>query len=99
MPIPSAILSPALFLAGAALPIYSVEELIENMTKAAVLTGVSSFMLAVLFAGMDFENRALMFMSTGLMVPFPWRGSKYRRNISGRHVRPLLGPRLFDPVV
>ncbi len=48
----------AMFLAGAGLLVYSVEELIENISKGAILTGVSSFFLAVVFAGMDFENWA-----------------------------------------
>lgn len=47
-----------LFLGGAAILIYSVEELIENISKMAILTGISSFILAVIFAGMDFENWA-----------------------------------------
>jgi cation:H+ antiporter len=45
-----------MFLSGAALLIYSVEELIENISKTALLTGVSSFFLAVVLVGMDFEN-------------------------------------------
>ncbi|KXA88898.1 cation:proton antiporter [candidate division MSBL1 archaeon SCGC-AAA259A05] len=52
----SAIVSVVLFLAGASILIYSVEELIENISKAAIMTGVSSFFLAVVFVGMDFEN-------------------------------------------
>lgn len=47
-----------MFLAGAGVLIYSVEELIENISKAAIVSGVSSFFLAVVFAGMDFENWA-----------------------------------------
>lgn len=47
-----------MFLVGAGILIYSVEELIENVSKTAILTGVSSFFLAVIFAGMDFENWA-----------------------------------------
>lgn len=47
-----------MFLVGAGILIYSVEELIENISKAAITTGVSSFILAVIFAGMDFENWA-----------------------------------------
>lgn len=47
-----------MFLIGATILIYSVEELIENISKAAILTGTSSFFLAVIFAGMDFENWA-----------------------------------------
>lgn len=52
------VLSALLFLGGVALLIYSVEELIENITKTAILTGVSAFLLAVFFTGMDFENWA-----------------------------------------
>lgn len=33
-------------------------ELVESLTKAAVATGLSTFILAVLFVGMDFENWA-----------------------------------------
>ena len=59
MEIWNAVLLPALlFAAGVALLIFSVERLIENLAKAAVVTGVSAFMLAVLFTGMDFENWA-----------------------------------------
>lgn len=47
-----------MFLAGAGILVCSVEELVENLSKAAILTGVSSFFLAVIFAGMDFENWA-----------------------------------------
>lgn len=46
------------FIAGVVLIVYSVEELVENITKAAVVTGLSTFMLAVIFAGLDFENWA-----------------------------------------
>jgi cation:H+ antiporter len=53
-----AVVSALLFLAGVAVLVYSVEELIENITKTAILTGVSAFLLAVFFAGMDFENWA-----------------------------------------
>lgn len=52
------VLSVLLFLGGVALLIYSVEELIENITKTAIVTGVSAFLLAVFFTGMDFENWA-----------------------------------------
>lgn len=52
------VLSALLFFVGIALLIYSVEELIENITKTAILTGVSAFLIAVLFTGMDFENWA-----------------------------------------
>lgn len=46
------------FLVGVAILVYSVEELIENITKAALLTGISAFLFAVFFTGMDFENWA-----------------------------------------
>lgn len=52
------LLSAASFLVGIAILVYSVEELIENITKTAMLSGVSAFLLAVFFAGMDFENWA-----------------------------------------
>ncbi len=53
-----AVLPAVLFLGGVALLIYSVEELIKNITKTAILSGVSAFLLAVFFTGMDFENWA-----------------------------------------
>jgi cation:H+ antiporter len=52
------IIDTVMFLVGVAILVYSVEELIENITKAALLTGVSAFLFAVFFAGMDFENWA-----------------------------------------
>ncbi|RRJ31477.1 sodium:calcium antiporter [Halocatena pleomorpha] len=52
------VLRVVLFLGGIAILIYSVEELIENITKAAILSGVSAFLLAVFFTGLDFENWA-----------------------------------------
>lgn len=45
-----------MFLGGIALLIYSVEKFIENLTKSALVLGVSTFILAVIFAGMDFEG-------------------------------------------
>lgn len=53
-----AVVSALLFIAGVVILVYSVEELIENITKTAILTGVSAFLLAVFFTGMDFENWA-----------------------------------------
>ena len=50
------ILAVGAFVVGVVLIVYSVEELVENITKSAVLTGLSPFVLAILFAGMDFEN-------------------------------------------
>lgn len=58
MAISSMVVAVGLFVAGVVLIVYSVEELVENLTKAAVLTGLSTFILAVVFAGMDFENWA-----------------------------------------
>lgn len=52
------VLSAQLFLGGIALLVYSVEAVIENITKTALLTGVSAFLLAVFLTGMDFENWA-----------------------------------------
>ncbi len=47
-----------MFLGGIAVLVYSVEEFVENLIKAAAVLGVSTFILAVIFAGMDFENWA-----------------------------------------
>lgn len=47
-----------LFLGGVALLIFSVERLVESLARAAALSGVSAFLLAVLFMGLDFENWA-----------------------------------------
>lgn len=47
-----------LFGGGIALLVFSVEALVESLAKAAVLSGVSPFLLAVLFVGLDFENWA-----------------------------------------
>ena len=58
MAITEPILAIGTFVAGVALIVYSVEELVESLTKASVATGLSTFVLAVLFAGMDFENWA-----------------------------------------
>lgn len=52
------VIDTGVFLLGVGILVYSVEELIENITKAALLTGLSSFLLAVFFTGMDFENWA-----------------------------------------
>lgn len=52
------VLPALLFLGGIALLVFSVERLVENLAKAAVATGVSAFLLTVLFVGMDFENWA-----------------------------------------
>jgi len=45
-----------MLLGGIALLIYSVEKFVENLTKSALVLGVSSFILAVIFAVMDFEG-------------------------------------------
>lgn len=58
MVLSSPVLAVGAFLAGVALIVYSVEELVESITKAAVATGLSTFVLAIVFAGMDFENWA-----------------------------------------
>lgn len=47
-----------LFAAGIGLLVFSVERLVESLARAAVLSGVSAFLLAVLFVGLDFENWA-----------------------------------------
>jgi cation:H+ antiporter len=58
MAISSPLVAAGAFLAGVVLIVYSVEELVEHITKAAAVTGLSTFILAVVFAGMDFENWA-----------------------------------------
>lgn len=58
MVLPSSLVSLGAFGVGVVLIVYSVEELVESITKAAVTTGLSTFVLAVLFVGMDFENWA-----------------------------------------
>jgi cation:H+ antiporter len=58
MLLPSSMLAIGAFVVGVALIVYCVEELVENITKSAMLIGLSPFILAVLFAGMDFENWA-----------------------------------------
>ena len=45
-----------MFLGGIALLVYSVEKFIENLTKSALVLGGSTFILAVIFAGMNFEG-------------------------------------------
>ncbi len=45
-----------MFIGGIALLVYSVEEFVENLVKTATTSGISVFLLAVIFAGMDFEN-------------------------------------------
>lgn len=58
-----------LFLGGIALLIFSVEKFIENLTKSALVLGVSTFILAVIFAGMDFENWAFGIASVVANLP------------------------------
>lgn len=58
-----------MFLGGIALLIYSVEKFIENLTKSALVLGVSTFILAVIFAGMDFENWAFGIASVVANLP------------------------------
>lgn len=58
MAVSSLILAVGAFIVGVALIVYSVEELVENITKAAVVSGLSTFILAIVFAGLDFENWA-----------------------------------------
>lgn len=50
------LLSVFMFLGGAVLLVYSVEKFIGNLVKTASLYGISVFLLAIVFAGMDFEN-------------------------------------------
>lgn len=54
----SLLLAIVTFFSGVVLIVYSVEELVESITKAAVVTGLSTFVLAIFFAGLDFENWA-----------------------------------------
>ena len=63
------IISILMFLGGIALLIYSVEKFIENLTKSALVLGVSTFILAVIFAGMDFENWAFGIASVVAKLP------------------------------
>lgn len=63
MAITSPVIAMGVFIVGVVLIVYSVEELVESITKAAVTTGLSTFVLAILFAGMDFENWAFGFAS------------------------------------
>lgn len=58
-----------MFLGGIALLIYNVEKFIENLTKSALVLGVSTFILAVIFAGMDFENWAFGIASVVANLP------------------------------
>jgi cation:H+ antiporter len=58
-----------MFLGGIALLIYSVEKFVENLTKSALVLGVSTFILAVIFAGMDFENWAFGIASVVAKLP------------------------------
>ncbi len=58
MAISSLFVATGAFVVGVALIVYSVEELVESITKAAVTTGLSTFILAVFFVGLDFENWA-----------------------------------------
>ena len=58
MIISSPFLAVGAFVVGVVLIVYSTEELVENITKSAVLTGLSPFVLAIVFVGMDFENWA-----------------------------------------
>jgi len=58
-----------MFLGGIALLIYSVEKFIENLTKSALVLGVSTFIRAVIFAGMDFENWAFGIASVVANLP------------------------------
>ncbi|KXB04440.1 cation:proton antiporter [candidate division MSBL1 archaeon SCGC-AAA261O19] len=45
-----------IFLGGAALLIFSVEKFVGNLVRTSYTYGISAFILAVIFAGMDFEN-------------------------------------------
>lgn len=58
MSLPDVLLPTLLFATGVGILIFSVERLVESLAKAAVLSGISAFLLAVLFVGLDFENWA-----------------------------------------
>ena len=58
MAIASPLVAVVAFLIGTALIVYSAEELVESIAKAAAVTGLSTFILAIFFAGMDLENWA-----------------------------------------
>ncbi|MFD1562993.1 sodium:calcium antiporter [Haloarchaeobius amylolyticus] len=58
MAIASPLVAVVAFLVGVALIVYSAEELVESITKAAAVTGLSTFVLAIFFAGLDLENWA-----------------------------------------
>jgi len=66
---PELIIPILMFLGGIALLIYSVEKFVENLTKSALVLGVSTFILAVIFAGMDFENWAFGIASVVANLP------------------------------
>ncbi|WP_135828397.1 sodium:calcium antiporter [Halorussus halobius] len=51
--------SVALFLAGLALVVWSVEAFVEHVAEAAAGIGVSTFLLTVVLAGVDLENAVL----------------------------------------
>lgn len=55
----SAVVAVALFLAGIALVVWSVERFVEAVARSAVSLGVSGFLLAVVLAGVDLENAIL----------------------------------------
>lgn len=58
MAISSPLIAVVVFLVGVALIVYSAEELVESITKSAAVTGLSTFVLAIFFAGLDLENWA-----------------------------------------
>lgn len=53
------VVAAALFLAGIALVVWSVEHFVEAVARSAVSLGVSGFFLAVVLAGVDLENAIL----------------------------------------
>lgn len=53
------VVAAALFLAGIALVVWSVEHFVEAVARSAVSLGVSGFFLAVVLAGVDVENGIL----------------------------------------
>jgi cation:H+ antiporter len=72
---PELIIPVLMFIGGIALLIYSVEKFIENLTKSALVLGVSTFILAVIFAGMGFENWAFGIASVVANLPGVATGS------------------------
>lgn len=59
----------AVFLAGIALVLWSVEVFIEAVARSAVSLGISGFFLAVILAGIDLENAILGIVAAYAALP------------------------------